>query len=531
MKTLLAAVLVVTVIAPYVVYGQEDPAPSVGLHMAALQGDVDAVRQHIEIGSDLNQLDAYGSSPLAIATVFGKTEAAIALIQGGADLGIRNSQGATPLHNAAFLCRTQIVQALLDNGADRYLRDNFANTPSDAVAAPFEDVKGIYDTLAQALGPMGLQLDYEQIKTTRPKIVQMLRPSPKALETVEYAPLERDDWPVSTPEAQGLDPQIVAELYHDAAHMPKLYSLLVIKNDKLIGEKYFNDGSLQQKARVQSVTKSYTSALTGIAIKQGLLSSVDQTMVEFFPEVAEKITDPRKQQITIRDLLQMRAGYPWEEIDPAHWTRILTGEYVEDIEIIPLIGDPGTQFNYSNLSSNWLGIILARVSGTNLKSFAQENLFTPIGADPGDWGTDAHGHNNGCGDLHMTARDMARFGSLYLNEGKFQGKQIIPADWVQASLENYSPDAWVTRDKVNHTGPYFRELGYGYQFWSASVGDHRFDLACGHGGQLIILLDELDMMIVTTTDPFYLQHNDEAWMHEKSTVNLVGKFIKALPKE
>jgi CubicO group peptidase (beta-lactamase class C family) len=530
-KAPLAALLFAILVTPLAVFAQAPPAPAVGLHMAALTGNLQAIQQHIDAGSDLNQLDAYGSSPLAIASIFGKTDIAVALIEAGADLGVRNSQGATPLHNAALFCRTDIVQSLLDNGADRYLRDSYGNTPSDAVAADFEDVKGIYDTLGQALAPMGLQLDYEHIKATRPLIVQMLRPSAEALSAVDYAPLERVDWPVSTPDAQGLDPQLVAELYLDAAHMPKLYSLLVIKDGKLIAEAYFNEGSVDQKTRVQSVTKSYTSALTGIALGQGLLSGVDQKMVELFPEIADQLTDPRKKEITVGQLLQMRGGYPWEEMDPAHWTRVLTGEYVDDIEIIPLVGEPGTLFNYSNLSSNWLGIIVSRASGTSMKAYAEANLFKPLGVVPGEWGTDAHGHNNGCGDLHMSARDMARFGSLYMNEGRYQDKQIIPAEWVEASLADYSPDAWVTRDKVNHAGPYFSELGYGYQWWSASVGERRFNLAWGHGGQLIILLEDLDMMVVTTTDPFHLEHNDEAWMHEKSTVNLVGKFILSLPME
>lgn len=509
----------------------EAPPPAMSLHMAALTGNIDAVHQHIQTGSDLNQLDAFGSSPLTVAAVFGQTDVAIALIEAGVELGGRNSQGATPLHTAALLCRAEIVRSLLDHGADRHVRDIYGNTPGDAVASPFEDVKSVYDTIGQSLAPLGLKLDYDQIKTMRPQVFQMLRYGAEDLVAVDYAPVTRDDWPVSTPAEQGLDPQLVAELYLDAEHMPRLYSLLVVKNGQLIAEKYFNEGSLEQKTRVQSVTKSYASALVGIALDQGLLSEVDQTMIDFFPEIAEKITDPRKKQVTIKQLLQMRSGYPWEEMDPAHWKRLLTGQYADDIEIIPLVGDPGTQFNYSNLSSNWLGIIVARASGTNLKSFAETHLFSQIGVEPGDWGTDAHGYNNGCGDLYMSARDMARFGSLYLYEGQHDGQQIIPADWVEASLQNYSPDAWVTRDKVHHAGPYFRELGYGYQWWSATVGDRRFNLAWGHGGQLIILLEDLDMIMVTTTDPFHLQHNDEAWLHEKSTVNLVGKFIRSLPKK
>ena len=180
----------------------------------------------------------------------------------------------------------------------------------------------------------------------------------------------------------------------------------------------------------------------------------------------------------------MRAGYPWEEMKQEYWDGILSGDYVPLIEKTPLLGDPGSQFNYSNLSSNWLGIIIARAADTNLKTYAQDNLFNQIGIECGEWSTDAHGNNNGCGNLHLTARDAAKLGLIYLNNGQYKGKQIIPADWVEASLENYSTDAWITKDKVNHIGPYFRDLGYGYQWWSAQVGDHDIDFAWGHGGQL-----------------------------------------------
>jgi len=121
MRVLPACVLVlacVTCFSTITAEAEDAAAPPIGLHMAVLQGNVDAVRQHIEAGSDLNQKDAFGSSPLILASVFGKTEVAQVLIDAGADLHIRNTEGGTPLHVAAFLCRTQIVQALLDAGAD-----------------------------------------------------------------------------------------------------------------------------------------------------------------------------------------------------------------------------------------------------------------------------------------------------------------------------------------------------------------------------------------------------------------------------
>ena len=356
-------------------------------------------------------------------------------------------------------------------------------------------------------------------------------PSTEDLAAVEYTPLPGNDWKASTPTEQGLDSMLVAELYYNADKLETIYSLLVIKNGYLIAEDYFNEGSVDQKDRLQSVTKSYTSALVGIALEQGYLSSVDQKMLDFFPEVADQITDPRKEQITIRDLLQMRAGYPWEETDPALWDGLLSGHYPPLIEEFPLIADPGTEFNYSNLSSNWLGIIVDRATGTNLKAYAEENLFLPIGVEAGEWGTDAEGHNNGCGDLHFAARDAAKFGLLYLNDGVYEGDQVVPADWVHDSLQRYSEDINATGGFPANWGLSFRDVGYGYQWWSARVGKHHFDLAWGHGGQLIVLLDELDMVIVVTSYPFWLQHDAEAWKHELANVNLVGEFIKSLPSE
>jgi len=356
-------------------------------------------------------------------------------------------------------------------------------------------------------------------------------PSTEDLAAVEYTPLPGDDWKVSTPAEQGLDPMLVAELYYNAAESETIYSLLVIKNGYLIAEGYFNEGSVDQKDRLQSVTKSYTSALVGIALEQGYLSSVDQKMLDFFPEVAGQITDPRKEQITIRDLLQMRAGYPWEETDPALWDGLLSGYYVPLIEGFPLTADPGTEFQYSNLTSNWLGIIVDRATGTNLKAYAEENLFLPIGVEVGDWGTDAEGHNNGCGDLHFTARDAAKFGLLYLNDGEYEGNQVISASWVRESLQGYSENINATGGFPANWGLSLKNIGYGYQWWSARVGEHHFDFAWGHGGQLIVLLDELDMVIVLTSYPFYLQHDDQAWEHEKANINLVGEFITSLPNE
>ena len=348
----------------------------------------------------------------------------------------------------------------------------------------------------------------------------------EAAEIPAYLPLPRDDWETSTPQEQGLDPDLIEDLYDEAEDLDTLYALLVIKNGYLISEEYFNGGSANQKTLLQSVSKSFITALIELAIHQGCISGIDQKMVEFFPDVTGEIADTRKNQITIEQMMQMRAGYPDEETDGAYMDALYWGEYPHLIVDFPLVNDPGTDFNYSNLTYNWLAIILNRACGTDLKSFAQEHLFQPMDIQVGDWLQDRDGHYIGSGGIHLTARDAAKFGLLYLEDGNYQGDQIISTDWIHASLRTYSEKA-----KDYGRSLTFRDLGYGYGWWTATVDDHEFAFAWGHGGQLIVILEELDMVIVTTADPFFGEHSGNSWKHEKATMNLVGDFIESLPSE
>jgi CubicO group peptidase (beta-lactamase class C family) len=359
-------------------------------------------------------------------------------------------------------------------------------------------------------------------------------PSPAELESVDYTPLSGDDWKVSTPAEQGLDPMLLAQLYLDAAELDTLYGLLVIKDGYLIAEGHFNEGSVEQKAFLASATKSYTSALVGIALDQGCLTSLNQKMIDFFPEFAGQIDDPRKEQITIRDLLQMRSGYVWEERTPYMESFFSSsGYWLPFIVEFPLTSDPGTEFGYSNLTSHMLGVIVARGCDTDLKSFAQEHLFSPIDAEVGEWSQDADDYYYGAHGISFSARDRAKFGLLYLNDGQYEGRQVISADFVRDSLQRYSEkidiSGWIPG--ITSRIGYYRDLGYGYQWWSARAGDHQFSYAAGHGGNQIILLDELDMVIVTTADRLYGQFGGEAWEKERAIIEVVGEFIKSLPSE
>jgi CubicO group peptidase (beta-lactamase class C family) len=349
-------------------------------------------------------------------------------------------------------------------------------------------------------------------------------PPVEELDAIDYAPVTRNEWKVSTPQEQGLDPRLVAELYYNAASLETIYSLLIFKNGYLIAEDYFHIGSPDLQVNIHSATKSINSALVGIALEEDCLSSLDQKMLEFFPELEDRITDPRKKQITIRQMLQMRAGYPWEEATAELTDLLFTGFRPADLVSVPLAYDPGSDSAYSNLTSHILGVIVARACNTDLKSFAQEHLFDPLGIEPAFWQKDWEGNYLGYSDLHLSSTDLAKFGLLYLYDGKYNGMQVVPESWVHDSLQVFSKKTWKFR-----VGRNWGDNGYGYQWWSIRSGKYRYNLAWGHGGQQIALVNDLDMVIVLLADPLHLEHGDEPWRIEKANLNLVADFVASLP--
>jgi CubicO group peptidase (beta-lactamase class C family) len=337
-------------------------------------------------------------------------------------------------------------------------------------------------------------------------------PTPEDLKTVDYAPSAGvADWQTSTPEAQGLDPDRVAEVYWRAAKLESIHSLLVLKNGFLVAEQYYGAGTPELTETVQSVTKSYTGALVGIAIDDGCIPSVDEPMLTYFPELTSQIEDERKAQITIRDLLQMRAGYPWEE--------------PRNVVDVPLVRDPGSGWDYSNLSSHLLGIIVSRACDSpDLLAFANEHLFDPLGTTPAFWQIGWEGYRSGHADLQLSARDLARFGQTYLDGGVYNGTQVVPAAWIDESWQRYTEDAWYF-----DVGPNWHS-NYGYQWWVIDAGPHTYNLAWGHGGQQIAVLPEQDLVVVLTADPLWGEHGDGPWALETANLNLVADFIAGLPR-
>ncbi len=150
--------------------------PDMHIHAAVLSGNLEVVRQHIEAGSNIDEIEPMsGSTPLVSAATFGKTAIAELLIEAGASLTISNNDGTTPLHAAAFFCRIEIVQLLIDVDADKTLRNRYGATPRETVMGPFSEIKPIYEMMQQQLAPLGMQLDMEQLEKARPVIMMMLQ--------------------------------------------------------------------------------------------------------------------------------------------------------------------------------------------------------------------------------------------------------------------------------------------------------------------------------------------------------------------
>ena len=328
-----------------------------------------------------------------------------------------------------------------------------------------------------------------------------------------------DGLKISTATAQGMEPVIINNTYKKAENIDNLYSLLIMKNGYLIAEKYFNGMTANDAARTASVTKSITSALAGIAIREKFITGTDQRLKDFFPEIDWGSMDPRKSEITVEQILQMRSGYPWEEFDGYLDTLFYSSNWIPFLKQFPLIHDPGTQFGYSNFTAHIMGIIIARSAKQSLLTFSGNYLFNEMGISIPYWPKDANGYYYGSGDIQMIPRSLAKFGQLYLDNGVYNDIQLIPSEWVNSTFQIYSASTYGREILTN-----IRLLKYGYLWWSGTSGNHQIWFAWGHGGQMVVIIRDLKMVVVATA---YVPgiFDPEAWPKTKAVMELVGSFI------
>jgi CubicO group peptidase (beta-lactamase class C family) len=327
------------------------------------------------------------------------------------------------------------------------------------------------------------------------------------------APIAIDDgWQIAAPEAVGMDGLHLCDIADRLkAQSANIHAVIIVRHGKLVFEQYYTgyddpwgaaDGQFSfdatTKHDMRSVSKSITSVLIGIAIDRKLIASVDEPLLTFFPQYAAlKSTDWDK--IVLRHLLTMSSGISWDEArawnDPKNDEPHL-GKDTDPIHYVlskPIVAPPGSVWTYNGGGTDLLGNIIAQVSGRSLDAFAREALFQPLGISDWEWKMYENGKVSAAAGLRLRPRDAAKIGQLVLNQGSWNGKQIVTADWIKQSVK-----------------PRFQAIGYfgglffyGYQWWlgrTLSDGNEvTWIAAVGLGGQRLVIVPALDLVVMVTS--------------------------------
>jgi CubicO group peptidase (beta-lactamase class C family) len=298
-------------------------------------------------------------------------------------------------------------------------------------------------------------------------------------------------WRTSTPEEQGMDSELLADMWEYVQENGlRVDTVTIVRHGYLVLDAYTDSDEENSTHQLYSCTKSVTSALVGIALDQGYIQSVDQPVLSFFPERTVANLDARKEAMTLEHLLTMTDGLDWVRKDvyvtsSGDTTPAMTqsSDWFQFTLDRRMAEKPGSRWNYNGGASHLLSAIIQETTGITALEFAEEHLFGPLGISEVLWSSDPQGRSYGASYLRMMPRDMAKFGYLYLNEGMWDGKQVVPAGWIKASTVNHSPTP---------------QIYYGYQWWIMPWAGYYS--AVGARGQYITVLPELDMVVVFTGD-------------------------------
>ncbi len=312
-----------------------------------------------------------------------------------------------------------------------------------------------------------------------------------------------DGWPVSTPEAQGIDSATLANaLVQIHAHRIPIHSLLIVRHGRIVLDSYFRPFADGRTHNVYSVTKSVTSMLVGIAQATHELPGVDTPVYALLS--AGTGDDPRKPQITLAHLLSMTSGLDCRpDGGESLLQQMLRSRHLAAFMLDrPIEADPGTVFDYCGGNSEVVSAVLTKTTGTSAFEFARRELFAPLGITRVSWSTDGDRVSHGWGDLMLQPRDMAKLGYLWLHNGRWGNRQVVPAEYLAEALTSHAS-----------VQP---GIEYGYGMW-LYPGHTPVDFeANGSFGQRITVIPSLDMVEVTTGGGF--------------DANEVARMIAAAPK-
>jgi CubicO group peptidase (beta-lactamase class C family) len=292
-------------------------------------------------------------------------------------------------------------------------------------------------------------------------------------------------------------------------------AFIVIQDDAILYEKYFNGTSRDSIVTSFSTAKSFTSALIGIAISEGHIHSVDDPITDYLPELTQR--DPAFANITIRNLLMMSSGIKYAEFPFVNGDDAKTYYYPDlrelALEDTHIVGLPGKQFHYNNYHPLLLGMIIERATGTSVANYLQEKIWKPIGMEyPGSWSLDENGFEKMESGINARAIDIAKFGRLFLHNGNWNGVQVVPAEWVAESTQaepsvdyaNYYYDDFIFANGQGY---------YKYMWWGIQRDEQNYDfMALGNHGQFIYISPQKNLIILRFGESYGEYGGAQGWV-------------------
>jgi CubicO group peptidase (beta-lactamase class C family) len=297
--------------------------------------------------------------------------------------------------------------------------------------------------------------------------------------------------PRSTPEAQGISSQAVLEFVEAADKINTLHSFMVVRHGRVIAEGWWKPEAADRPHVLHSVSKSFNATAVGLAIAEGKLS-LDDPVLKFFPADAPADPSDNLKALKVRDLLSMSGGHDTEPRSANG------GPSVKQFLAHPLVHKPGTHFQYNSMGSYTLSAIVTKVTGQTSVEYLKPRLFEPMGIDNPEWASSPEGHSIGGSGLKLCTEDVAKLGQLYLQKGQWNGKQLLPQQWVEQATSRQVPNEQESHAKMGVDW----QQGYGFQFWRCTHNAFRGD---GASGQLIVVIPEKDAVVAITADTGNMQ--------------------------
>lgn len=320
--------------------------------------------------------------------------------------------------------------------------------------------------------------------------------------------------PRSAPEVQGVSSNGLLS-FLDAIEKSKIefHSLMVLRHGNVIAEGWWTPYSADQKHTLYSLSKSFTSTATGLAISEGKFS-LDSKVISFFPDELPAEVSANLAAMKVRDLLSMETGHAKDTI-PAMRGSTTGDSWAKIFLSLPIEYEPGTHFLYNTGATYMCSAIVQKTTGQTVLEYLKPRLFEPLGITGMDWELDPKGIATGGYGLRVKTEDIAKFGQLMLQKGMWNGKQLVPPSWIADATSSHADNAPANPTRPNAENDWAQ--GYGFQFWRCTHNAVRGD---GAFGQFCIMMPDQDMVVAITGESFDLQGSMKlVWDHLLPAVN------------